>query len=60
MGELSCPNAPWEGYLKADPALAREWTEWLPRYGKRIGVCWSSGIRKGIWLGEYGRIMRFT
>jgi hypothetical protein len=64
---LSAPHAlgtgvatvPWHGpYLRACPSLVEEWRERLKLCGEtrlKIGLCWSSGIRKGIWLGVYGR-----
>jgi tetratricopeptide (TPR) repeat protein len=60
---LSCPHSfgttvetvPWSGpYLRADPEKAARYDALLPR-GLRVGLSWSSGIRAGIWLGEYGR-----
>ena len=60
---LSCPHAfctttrtiPWKGpYLKPDPNKVANWKACLPK-GLKIGLCWSSGIRNGIWLSEYGR-----
>jgi tetratricopeptide (TPR) repeat protein len=60
---LSLPHAlgitveavPWNGpYLVVDPRRTREWRNRLPP-GLKIGICWSSGIRDGIWLAEYGR-----
>ncbi len=48
---------PWP-YLKADPASVREVEDRLRRtsvpHNGRIGLCWSSGIREGIWMREYG------
>lgn len=45
---------PWSGpYLKADPAKVAAYDAMLPK-GLRIGLCWSSGIRDGLWLREYG------
>lgn len=46
-------------YLAPDPALVKHyaadlWSARMP--GKKIGMCWSSGIREyGIWIAEYGR-----
>ncbi len=52
-------TVPWFGpYMKADPALAEKYHRKLyQREGRRrIGLCWSSGIRDtGIWIAEYGR-----
>jgi tetratricopeptide (TPR) repeat protein len=58
---------PWDGpYLKADPELSREFAAGLGCYrrrGRRIGLCWSSGVRTtvNIWMEKYGRMksMRF-
>ena len=52
---------PWHGpYLKPDPELVKKMGSLLlPRFGKkRIGLCWSSGIRKNIsiWMEKYGRM----
>lgn len=47
-------TVPWDGpYLEAQPLLAAEYRERVPKGA--IGLCWSSGIRDGIWIGEYGR-----
>ena len=51
-------TVPWGGpYLKPDPALVDFYRQTMPRIrGKKIGLCWSSGIRDyGIWLMEYGK-----
>jgi tetratricopeptide (TPR) repeat protein len=53
-------SIPWSGpYLKADPALVASMAEKLPAdtKGRRVGLCWSSGIRKNIsiWMEKYGR-----
>lgn len=48
---------PWSGpYLRPDPELVAEWQEKLPADGgpPRIGICWSSGIRDGLWMRQYG------
>ncbi len=46
---------PWSGpYLKPDPDRVRYWKQLL-RGKKNIGLVWSAGIRKGIWLTEYGQ-----
>lgn len=48
-------TVPWSGpYLKADPALVARFRELLPGQDRRVGICWSSGIRDGIWMREYG------
>lgn len=56
-------TVPWEGpYLRADPAKVAYYraattggSYWIDR--KKIGLCWSSGIRMNdsAWLTEYGR-----
>jgi tetratricopeptide (TPR) repeat protein len=47
-------TVPWQGpYLKPDPELVNKYREKLK--GERIGICWSSGIRKAVWIAEYGR-----
>jgi tetratricopeptide (TPR) repeat protein len=52
--DLELDTIPWSGpYLAPDPRLAEDYREHLPS-GFKIGVCWSSGIRDGIWLREYG------
>jgi hypothetical protein len=55
-------TVPWRGpYLLANPSICERWLRALPK-GRRVGLCWSSGIRNGIWLSEYGRrkSMRFV
>jgi tetratricopeptide (TPR) repeat protein len=49
-------SVPWFGpYLKADLFLSREYAQKLNAYkGRKIGVCWSAGIREGIFLKQYG------
>ena len=48
-------TVPWDGpYLKADPSAVAACARKLPS-GRRIGLCWSAGIRDGIWLREYGK-----
>src|SRR5215469_7688791 len=46
---------PWGGpYLKPDPIRVDFYRQTLR--GRKIGLCWSSGIREyGIWLMEYGK-----
>lgn len=53
---------PWDGpYLKADAMLVAEYAAKLRQAfillgsGKLVGLCWSSGIRDGIWIKEYGK-----
>jgi hypothetical protein len=49
---------PWNGpYLWADPALVAKFAERLPRSGRKIGLCWSSGIRRNIsiHMEKYGK-----
>ena len=52
-------TVPWRGsYLRPDPAKVAKYREALAgRPGRKIGVCWSSGIRieGGLWLPQYGR-----
>lgn len=50
---------PWQGaYLKADPDKVKTYDARLRaesgQRSRRIGLCWSSGIREGLWLREYG------
>lgn len=49
-------TVPWSGaYLKPDPILVDRYRARLAGHrGPKIGLCWSSGIRDGIWLKEYG------
>ncbi len=50
-------TVPWSGpYLRADPVLAEKFRAQLGEYAgtRKIGLCWSSGIREGIWMREYG------
>jgi tetratricopeptide (TPR) repeat protein len=53
-------SIPWNGpYLKADPNLSqRVATKVLLVKGRKIGLCWSSGVRKelSIWMEKYGRM----
>jgi len=53
---IDIDTVPWDGpYLKPDPELVAKYAKQLPK-GKRIGLCWSSGIREfGIWIQEYGK-----
>ncbi len=45
---------PWKGpYLKPDPEKVASYKERLPE-GKKIGLVWSAGVRKGVWLTTYG------
>jgi tetratricopeptide (TPR) repeat protein len=54
-------TVPWSGaYLRADPVRVAHYRAELedhPSRGKRVGLCWSSGIRldDSYWLAEYGR-----
>jgi tetratricopeptide (TPR) repeat protein len=56
--DCTIDNIPWDGpYLKADPArvaAARQLSDQDPER-KRIGLCWSSGERVGLWLKEYAK-----
>lgn len=54
---------PWNGpYIKADPEISKHfWTAlWgvCPKKQKKIGLCWSSGIRRNIsiWMERYGKM----
>lgn len=53
-------TVPWNGpYLKADPeeiAVSREKLKLAGAKGRKIGLCWSSGIRRNmnIWMERYG------
>lgn len=43
-------------YLVPDPALVAKYARFGSVHGRKIGLCWSSGIREyGIWIAEYGR-----
>ena len=48
-------TVPWSGpYISADPALVEKVK--LNTGGTPVvGLCWSSGIRDGVWMGEFGR-----
>ena len=51
-------TVPWGGpYLKADPRLVDQYRAKMRGLNgrRKIGLCWSSGIRKGLWISEYGR-----
>lgn len=54
-------SVPWFGaYLLEDPTLREVYSQSIqeaegPARGFRVGICWSSGIRDGIWLKEYGK-----
>jgi len=53
----SLETVPWEGpYFKTDPALVEMYRAKMPP-GRKVGLCWSSGIRinDSTWLAEYGR-----
>jgi tetratricopeptide (TPR) repeat protein len=51
---------PWRGpYLKADPNKSAVFADELKQFdGRKIGLCWSSGIRKNasIWMERYGKM----
>lgn len=40
-------------YIHADPILVDNYRARL-KGGRSVGLCWSSGIREGIWMKEYG------
>jgi len=52
-------TVPWDGpYLKPDDDLVRQYAEKLggnPLNTKRVGLCWSAGIRAGMWISNYGK-----
>jgi len=53
-------SVPWPGpYLCADPELVDRFKAIIDTaadYSKpKVGICWSSGIREGIWMTEYGK-----
>ena len=53
-------TVPWDGpYLRADGAAALKYgkilADWMPRSAFTVGLCWSAGIRDGLWLREYGK-----
>ncbi len=46
----------FDHYLTPNPELVNKYAGLLPSIGKKVGLCWSSGIREyGIWIAEYGR-----
>lgn len=50
-------SVPWSGpYVKADPILADRFRAKLGKADTRtrVGLCWSSGIRDGVWMREFG------
>jgi hypothetical protein len=49
-------SVPWFGpYIKADPTLVEKYrSRFAMRFPRKIGVCWSAGIREGIFLKQYG------
>jgi tetratricopeptide (TPR) repeat protein len=53
-------SMPWRGpYLQPDESLVHRFENvlWKVPNGRRIGLCWSSGIRKNvsIWMERYGK-----
>jgi tetratricopeptide (TPR) repeat protein len=62
--ETDIDTIPWSGpYIKADPELSAKYAEKLAHIkGRKIGLCWSSGIRKtiSIWMERYGRMKSMT
>ena len=49
-------TVPWFGpYIKADPIVADRYRARLAGRGRNVGFCWSSGIRNGVWIEEYGK-----
>lgn len=50
---VPCPSR----YLKPNPELVDAYSKRLPAHSKRIGLCWSSGIRTdGLWISRYGKM----
>ncbi len=50
-------SVPWSGpYIKPDPILVDNFRAkmWERGGARRIGLCWSSGIRDGVWMQTYG------
>jgi len=50
-------SIPWRGpYLRADPFTVKRMDSRFPAGRRRIGLCWSSGIRRhaSIWMTTYG------
>jgi cytochrome c-type biogenesis protein CcmH/NrfG len=48
-------TVPWPGvYIKADAELVEKCRRELLERRLKIGLCWFSGIRHGIWISEYG------
>ena len=64
--DTAIDTIPWNGpYLKADPVMSADFAARLSDVrGRKIGLCWSSGVRKelSIWMEKYGRMksMHFT
>ena len=58
--ETDIDTIPWSGaYLKADRQKSNHYASMLPVItGRKIGLCWSSGVRKeiSIWMEKYGRM----
>ncbi len=51
--ETDIDTVPWNGpYLKPDPEKVKYYRNAIRR--PAVGICWSSGIREGIWIREYG------
>ncbi len=57
MFKTDIDSVPWSGpYLKPNPDLVAQYRSKLPERQRKIGLCWSSGIRTdGLWISEYGR-----
>jgi hypothetical protein len=56
--DLDVDDVPWRGlYLQPDPEMVVRYDCLLGRRAghERVGVCWSSGVRDGVWIKEYGR-----
>lgn len=61
--ETDIDSVPWDGaYLKSDPILVDRYRARLQDRLRKsasgspiaVGICWSSGIRDGVWMREYG------
>ena len=47
-------TVPWYGpYLKPDQKLVERYRKVVPPHA--IGLCWSAGIREGVWMERYGK-----
>lgn len=54
--ETDIDTVPWHGpYLLPDPTLVEKYRAMLSAGQRKIGLCWSAGIRPGLWLAKYGK-----